>query len=68
MVSTRLFSNVSDCHFANNVNFPVGKSFHFDYNFTKGRSNGPINNKPALVQIMAWRRTGDKPLSEPVMT
>ena len=29
---------------------------------------GPINNIPALVQIMAWRRLGDKPLSEPVMT
>ena len=29
---------------------------------------GPINNIPALVQIMAWRRTGDKPLSEPMMT
>ena len=28
---------------------------------------GPINNKPALVQIMAWRRPGDKPLSEPMM-
>ena len=28
---------------------------------------GPINNIPALVQIMAWRRPGDKPLSEPVM-
>ena len=28
---------------------------------------GPINNIPALVQIMAWRRTGDKPLSEPMM-
>ena len=28
---------------------------------------GPINNNPALVQIMAWRRPGDKPLSEPVM-
>ena len=28
---------------------------------------GPINNIPALVQIMAWRRSGDKPLSEPVM-
>ena len=27
----------------------------------------PINNIPALVQIMAWRRPGDKPLSEPVM-
>ena len=26
-----------------------------------------INNIPALVQIMAWRRTGDKPLSEPMM-
>ena len=29
--------------------------------------NGPINNIPALVQIMARRRTGDKPLSEPMM-
>ena len=28
---------------------------------------GLINNIPALVQIMAWRRTGDKPLSEPIM-
>ena len=30
-------------------------------------SEGPINNIPALVQIMAWRRSGDKPLSEPMM-
>ena len=30
-------------------------------------SKGPINNIPALVQIMAWRRAGDKPLSEPMM-
>ena len=29
---------------------------------------GLINNIAALVQIMAWRRTGDKPLSEPMMT
>ena len=29
---------------------------------------GPIDNKPALVQVMAWRRTGDKPLSEPMLT
>ena len=28
---------------------------------------GPINNIPSLVQIMAWRRSGDKPLSEPTM-
>ena len=28
---------------------------------------GPVNNIPALVQITAWCRPGDKPLSEPVM-
>ena len=28
---------------------------------------GPINNNPALVQIMAWPRSGDKPLSEAMM-
>ena len=28
---------------------------------------GPINNIPALVEIMAWHRPGDKPLSEPRM-
>ena len=28
---------------------------------------GPINNIPSLVQIIAWRRPGDKPLSEPMM-
>ena len=28
---------------------------------------GPINNIPALVQIMAWRWPGDKPLSESMM-
>ena len=28
---------------------------------------GPINNIPSLVQIMAWRRPGDKPLSESMM-
>ena len=29
---------------------------------------GPINNIPALVQIMSWRQSGDKPMSEPMMT
>ena len=28
---------------------------------------GLINNIPALAQIMAWRRLGDKPLSEPMV-
>ena len=30
-------------------------------------SRSPIDNKPALVQVMVWRWTGDKPLSEPMM-
>ena len=28
---------------------------------------GPVNNDQALVQMMAWRRSGDKPLSEPMI-
>ena len=39
-------------------------SLRFSFNFSpKFR----INNITALVQIMAWRLTGDKPLSEPMM-
>ena len=29
---------------------------------------GPTDNKPSLVQVMAWNRIGDKPLHEPMMT
>ena len=29
---------------------------------------GPIDNKAALVQVMAWSWTGDKPLPEPMLT
>ena len=29
---------------------------------------GPINSIPALIQIMASRRPGDRPLSEPMLT
>ena len=30
--------------------------------------SSPIDNKPALVQVMAWHLIGDKPLPEPMMT
>ena len=30
-------------------------------------SRSPIDNKPALVQVMAWRRSGDKPLPEQML-
>ena len=29
--------------------------------------DGPINNKPALLQTMAWHRTGNKALSETIL-
>ena len=31
-------------------------------------SKSQINNKSVLFPVMAWRRTGDKPLPEPMMT
>ena len=46
------------------VNENVGISIKISLKFVP---ISPINNIPALVQIMAWRRPGDKPLSEPVM-
>ena len=58
------------CHFADDtfnpifVNENVRISIKFSLKFVP---KGPINNIPALVQIMVWRRPGDKPLSEPVM-
>ena len=36
----------------------VGSSIKIPLKFVP---KGPINNIPALVQIMAWRRPGDKP-------
>ena len=41
--------------------------FNFDKKSLKLVPRGRINNTPALVQIMAWHRSGDKPLSEPIM-
>ena len=28
----------------------------------------PIDNKPALIQVITWRRPGDTPLAEPMLT
>ena len=44
------------------------KMYDFFINISlKSVSDGPINNIPASVQIMAWRRPGDKQLSEPMI-
>ena len=53
--------DVFKCNFVNeNVWIPIKISLKFV-------PKGPINNILSLVQIMAWRRPGDKPLSEPMM-
>ena len=43
------------------------KMLEFWLKFHWNLSIGSINIIPALVQIMAWRRPGDKPLSETMM-
>ena len=53
--------DIFNCIFLNeNVWIPIEISLKFV-------PKGPIKNIPALVQIMGWRRPGDKPLSEPMM-
>ena len=53
--------DIFKCIFLNeNILIPIKISLKFV-------PKGPINNIPSLVQIMAWRRPGDKPLSEPMM-
>ena len=46
--------------------FPLWKLLYF-YILLKFVPRGPIENIPALVQIMVWCRSGDKPSSEPAM-
>ena len=53
--------DIFKCIFLNeNVWIPIKVSLKFV-------PKDPINNIPAMVQIMAWRRPADKPLSEPVV-
>ena len=57
-------------HFADDTfnNIFVNENIRISIEFSlKFVPKGSINNIPALVQIMAWRRWGDKPLSEPMM-
>ena len=59
-------NNISQTTFSNA--FSSMKMFEFRLKFHWSLfPRVPINNIPALVQILAWRRSGDKPLSEPMM-
>ena len=49
------------------MHFLEWKFLYFDSNITDVCSLDQISNKSAVVHVMAWRRTGDKPLLEPIM-
>ena len=57
-----LADNIFKCIFLNeNDRIPIQISLKFV-------PRSPIDNKAALVQVMAWRRTAAKPLPEPMLT
>ena len=53
--------NFKGIFFNENYSIPIRISLKFV-------PRSAIDNKPALVQIMTWRRRGDKPLTEPMLT
>ena len=55
-------NSIFKCSF---VNKNVSISIKIPLNFVPKR---PIDNKWSLAQVMAWRRTGDKPLPEAMMS
>ena len=73
---TRQFTNLSreknDRHFADDIfkqQIFLNEKVRFLTKISlKFVPKGPFHNNPALVLIMAWRRIGDKPLSETMLT
>ena len=56
-MATILANDIFKCIFLNeNIKFFIQISLKFV-------PQDPIDNKPALVQVMAWRRTGDTPIT-----
>ena len=57
-----LADDIFECIFLNeNYRIPIQVSLKFVL-------RSLIENKPALVQVMAWCQIGNKPLPEPMMT
>ena len=58
------------CHFADDISksiFMIENVWILIKISLKFVPKGPVNNIPALVQIMFWRGPRDKPISEPMM-
>ena len=59
------------CHYGKQhfqMQFRKWKCFNFDKNSMNFVSQGPIDNKSSLEQIMAGHQTGDKSLPESMIT
>ena len=57
-----LADDIFNCIFLNeNDRIPIHISLKY-------APRNPIDNKPALVLVMVWRRPGDKPLPRLIMT
>ena len=57
--------NITDDTFKSIFNKSVWISITISLKFIP---KGPIDYKSALVQVMAWHRTGEKPLLESMLT
>ena len=69
LITLRLKAN--GWHFADDIFeyiFLQEKFLHFEKNKLKFVSKRLIDNRSALVQVMAWHQTGAKPLPEPMLT
>ena len=60
-------ADISQTIFSNVFSSMKMLEFRLQFHWSLFTDKGPINKIPALVQIMAWRRPGDKPLSEPML-
>ena len=60
-MATILAENILKCIFLENDKIPIQISL-------KLVPRSPIDNKPAFVQVMTCRRTGDKPLPKQMIT
>ena len=61
-MATMMADDIFKCIFLNeNDRIPIQISLKFV-------PRSLFHNKPALIQVMAWRRIGGKPLPEPMMT
>ena len=58
-----LADNISKCIFLNKKYYRISIQISLEF-----IPKCPSNNKPVLIQVMAWRLTSDKPLSEAMLT